>query len=345
MFLHAAAHNWNEAGLQALLELGADPDALDEHRRQPLHWAAIGRCLRDYEHGTKRLAPNRSALQAESVVNTNFQSRLAALESTISHFLAGRHITNIDRQDAFGHTPLHYAASMKLVGAAALLVEKGADPSLTDNEGRTALHHLASPLLPTFLSKLARTGVEDTRLVAALTEQSNRVNACINRADNTGSTALHIAARSAVDEAVALLLRLGADPNLPDPEGSTPLHLAAQRPDWVYLHTYDESEYGDWARRAARIKALLLGAGADASVRNAQGRTAAEIENAGKEELRAGRGKYLEWLATPPPPRVYGRGHGAGRGAEFRLGFGRAAPWEGEGEQPAATGAGHGRGG
>ena len=35
--LQRAAHNWNEAGVQTLLGLGADPDALDEHGRQRLH--------------------------------------------------------------------------------------------------------------------------------------------------------------------------------------------------------------------------------------------------------------------------------------------------------------------
>lgn len=43
--LHRGAHHWNADGVRALLELGGDPDATDEYGRQPLHWAAIGRCL------------------------------------------------------------------------------------------------------------------------------------------------------------------------------------------------------------------------------------------------------------------------------------------------------------
>ncbi len=50
---------------------------------------------------------------------------------------------------------------MKLVKVVALLVEKGADPSLTDNEGRTALHHLADPLYQIRNGELARSDVED----------------------------------------------------------------------------------------------------------------------------------------------------------------------------------------
>lgn len=131
--------------MQALLELGADPDALDEHGRQPLHWAATGQRLWNYERNTGRLAPHSGALQTEPASPVS-QTGLAALESTISHLLAGQRIASIDRQDAFSRTPLHYAASMKLVKAVALLVEKGAEPILTDDEGRTALHYLADPL-------------------------------------------------------------------------------------------------------------------------------------------------------------------------------------------------------
>ncbi|KAK4151980.1 ankyrin repeat-containing domain protein [Chaetomidium leptoderma] len=260
----------------------------------------------------------------------------------------------IGRQDAFGRTPLHYAAHMKLTGAVALLVKKGAHLGLADNEGRTALHHLADPLHHYHTIEPVDGHVEeDEHLSTVLSGEikggggGGVIDNIINHRDNAGSAALHMAARSASDAVVALLLRLGADPNLPEnregPEGAAsmpPLHLAARRADWVRLGTYEPREYAAWSRRAARIKALLLGAGADTGMRDAQGRTAAEVEEATDRDLRRGRAEYLERLASRPLVD-YGRGRGFGRG-RGRGGF--SAP-PGDDRVHLSSGAGHGRGG
>ena len=338
--LHRGASDWNAAGVQALLDLGADPDATDEYGRQPLHWVAIGPCLleRDFE----RMSFTQSVLLAEPRTVAS-SARLAALELTLSQLIV--HNASIGRQDVFSRrTPLHYAAYMKLVGAVTLLIKKGANLGLADNEGRTALHHLANPLYHSRTNEPVDGDVEDEHLSAILAGQIKGASVdIINDRDNTGSAALHIAARSASDAAVALLLGLGADPNLPDREGSTPLHLAARYPDWVRhrLGTYEPHEYAAWRRRAARIKALLLSAGADAGLRDAQGqgRTAAEVEEAADYELRRGRAEYLKYLANRPP-MDYGRGRGFKRG---RGGF-SAPPGDGRVNLPSGAGAGHGRG-
>ena len=331
--LHRGAYNWNPAGVQALLDLGADPDATDEYGRQPLHWAAIGRCLsKGYD---KHISHTWSILLAKPRSLASL-ARLARLESTLLQLVV--YNASINRQDAFGRTPLHYAAYMKLVGAVTLLVEKGADLGLTDNEGRTALHHLAEPFYHPYTREPVDSDIEDKHLSTVFVRQING-SVDINHSDNTGSAALHIAARSASDVAVALLLRLGADPNLPDRKGSTPLHLAARHANWVRLGTYEPHEYAAWSRRAARIKALLLGAGAAASIRDAQGQTAAEVEEATDYKLRRERAKYLENLASRPP-MDYGRGRGFGRGR----GRGVFSAPPGDGGVHLSSGAGHGRG-
>ncbi len=315
--LHRAAHNWNAAAVQALLDLGADPDATDEHGRQPLHWAAIGRCL-DWR-SPKTISWAWNDLQTNPQRRPAFSERLSALESTISHLLT--HNASVDRPDAFGHTPLHYAAYMKQTNAVTLLIQRGADPCLPDTDGRTTFHLLADPLYTPHCCNLADATIEDDCLASALaTRLRGANNNILNARDTTGATALHLAARSASAPAVALLLALGADLNLvltvPGGEsesqeaGTTALHLAAHRPSWVYLGTYEEQEYAAWSRRAARIKGLLLGAGADAGVRDGRGRTAREIEEEVVAEIRKGREKYLEDMARPP--REYGAGRGMG---------------------------------
>jgi ankyrin repeat protein len=347
--LHRAAHNWNAAAVRALLDLGADRDATDEYGRQPLHWAAIGRCLKAYHAYPKSRCISHawSALRAESR-SSALSARLAALETTISQLVA-HNSASIGRQDAFGRTPLHYAAYMKLVGAVAFLVKEGADLGLADNDGRTALHHLAVPLHDAVpqIHDPVDDDLENEHLGAVLTAQMKGGGGAdvINHADNVGSTALHVAARAASDAAVALLLGLGADPNLPDGEGSTPLHLATRLADWVRLGTYEPAEYSAWSRRAARIKELLLGAGADPTVRDAQGRTAVEIEEATSRELRRGREKYLEDLARPRPDLGRGRGRGRGAGWAWRTAPAPAPAPREDGGVDVSSGAGHGRGG
>ncbi|KAB5525556.1 ankyrin repeat-containing domain protein [Coniochaeta sp. 2T2.1] len=311
--LHLAAQSWNAAGVQALLDLGADPGATDEHGRQPLHWAALGRDLLWYNtSGQRRISPTWSALLADPR-SSAYSATLVAMESTVSQLVV--YNADLSRPDAFGLTPLHYAASMKLVGLVTLLIRQGVDIGLADNEGRTVLHHLADPIHHPRKDEPADSNLEDENLSAAL---AGRVKGHdVNHVDNNGSAALHVAARSVSDAAVAFLLGLGADPNLPDREGSTPLHLAARRAEWVYSE-------------------LLVGAGADASVRDGQGRTAADIEEATSRELRQGLASYLEYLARPVPPQGLGRGRGRWqRGPPTALG---------DSGGHLSSGAGHGRG-
>ena len=188
----------------------------------------------------------------------------------ITAFLDGG--ININAQEADeGRTALISAAARGDLEVVNLLLQRGADPNVTDNIGDTALLHalearydqveqvlLNHPKLDpharglngvTTLSKYVWRERKDA--VQKLLDRGADVNA----QDNHGDGPLHGAAQTGNVEILDLLLAKGANPNLMNKEGGTPLMWAV---------VFDRE---DAARR-------LLERGADASLKDADGHTA-----------------------------------------------------------------------
>ncbi|CAB0037931.1 unnamed protein product [Trichogramma brassicae] len=105
----------------------------------------------------------------------------------------------IDARDYLGNTPLHLAMHRREYDLAELLLEKGADPNLTDADGSTALHICVSNFNDNFAKSIFEVSHEKYRLVQ------------FDARDKLGRTPLELAVKNCMPKTVDLLLDHGAD--------------------------------------------------------------------------------------------------------------------------------------
>jgi ankyrin repeat protein len=128
----------------------------------------------------------------------------------------------------------------------ALLLAKGADVNLKDGNSRTPLHLAAE--------------VGAGEIIPLLLDEGAKID---GKDGESGSTALHHAARFGNQDEAEVLITQDADINATDNQGRTPLHLAVN-------HDYSVAE-------------LLISKGADSTIRAESGQTLLELAQQRKQ--------------------------------------------------------------
>jgi ankyrin repeat protein len=262
----AAAENHGDV-VQALLRRGADPNATADILE---YWA-----MTPSEPATPKVNTPKGGMAV-----LLYAARQGSLDAVRA--LAAADGLDLNQTDPDGVGALLYATLNGHYDVAAYLLEKGADPNLTDQYGRALLYavidmhrvereprpqartgDLTTPLALATLA-LAKGADPNAQIVGRV--PSRCANGCYS-AGIEGATPLWRAARANDVEAVALLLGAGADPRIPARDGSTPLMVAAGQA-WRESHSL-----GTEGESIAIIRQFLE-RGLDINDRNAAGETA-----------------------------------------------------------------------
>ncbi|XP_065335612.1 serine/threonine-protein phosphatase 6 regulatory ankyrin repeat subunit B-like [Cloeon dipterum] len=128
-----------------------------------------------------------------------------------------------------GRTCLHLAAGRGDLEALQTWIELGGDFNVVDEKGMTALHIAAENGHLQFVKKFLACATEEVQN-QDLGEGfvGSKLKERLNRCDNEGRTALHLAAESGNVDLVELLLENNADLTHADKVGRTALHFAAE---------------------------------------------------------------------------------------------------------------------
>jgi ankyrin repeat protein len=206
----------------------------------------------------------------------------------------------INQTDANDITPLIAAITNNHPAVARLLIERGADIKAVDWYGRTALWAAVEtrnmdvdngtfennidrePFLG-LIQVLLERGADPnarTKEVPPIRRDFLRITGSLSWVDFTGQTPFLTAALAGDVTVMKLLLKHGADPNIPTVGGTTAL-MAAAGVNWVFDQTFDEGQ-------AALLDAvkLCVELGMDVNATNSMGLTAAHgAANRGSDEI------------------------------------------------------------
>ncbi|WP_406723117.1 ankyrin repeat domain-containing protein [Wolbachia endosymbiont (group B) of Campaea margaritaria] len=117
---------------------------------------------------------------------------------------------NVNEQNKYNNTPLHYAAGYGSLSVIEKLIEEGADVNAKNNNGSTPLHLATKNDHLDVLEKLIEKGAN------------------INERNKYGNTPLHWAASYGRLDVVKELINKGADIDAKNNNGNTPLHWAVK---------------------------------------------------------------------------------------------------------------------
>jgi ankyrin repeat protein len=191
--------------LHAILERKPDLETRGSQNSTPLHLACVDR--------------NRNAVRIllEAGANPNAQFGSSSFDVKPQSGAGQRVKTHLGLE---GKTPLHWAVAKWDRGMTQLLIEHGANPNATDNDGIT-------PLLGAAMQGIGggSLGVDPVLMDLLLDAGADP-----NVRDRSGMTLLQHALRVGSIELVEALLRNGADPNTTDVAGTTPVHATALWP-------------------------------------------------------------------------------------------------------------------
>lgn len=208
-----------------LLDLGADPNVGDSTGMTPLY-AAVDMNTVDETPG--RPAPVASGALSAADIVARLLARGANPDARLKTPILERVHNNPDGTLGAGATPLMRAARKGDLRLMRVLLDGGASPSARTARGGTPLLYLAG------LGGLGRFGEYDlTRATDAEYAEGMRLvldrGALVSEADDTGQTALHVAAAQRDEAVVRLLLERGARADAVDQQGRTPLDVALGR--------------------------------------------------------------------------------------------------------------------
>ncbi|CAB9520910.1 Ankyrin Repeat Protein [Seminavis robusta] len=232
--LHLAAQIGNEAMVRMLCQYGADLRVRDRYGQTPLHGVNAVNVVETILDTSVLSKTNPNGMSDKEL--SSGASSMASAGGWTGHATGfdddgpqqngeGRIRITTPRQtkplsalllsakDRWGLTPLHWAAINNKPDIVRILLDRGANTSITDKKGYTPLHRAALEGHFHVMEILVKRGAN------------------VSATDRSGATPLHYAAsRKGNQKAIRLLLHAGADINLLDQKtGLAPLHHAAEK--------------------------------------------------------------------------------------------------------------------